>query len=386
MAKAAMGIVIIALVQSTACSPGRNETRASANTHGMKQPLGERYVETYGITRAGDGSYYIAGAQYEVNIANASVAITTTRGCFEVGSSIPLITRINAQGKVISEKTLPVKAQIQTVLPLTDGGFVVAGAHDRIGWYGRFSGDGELQWEGRLKEASKLWNAASASDRGYLLTGSYRKPNRGVILRLDDSGKILWERVYDQSTRFETVVPSHQGGWIVAGWKHRAPHYWSALLFEIDAKGEIAWERLYPGERSTFPTSVAVMPDGYLVAGRNETESADPSSGAAWLRMVNRQGEEKWSMSYGPRSLIASVFVSEDGKIYAVAWEETEKRERTNFTARIEPPGRIVTKRVFDSHFQVVAPGPKGTAVCAGHVLPTFIGDGSLAFCVDAPE
>lgn len=122
------------------------------------------------------------------------------------------IVQVNATSEVVWERLVgPADEQRRgrAIVSLTDGGVAVAGDAQLGSHRGlrvaRFAANGTLVWEHAyggegVNESSVARGLARTHDSGLVLVGSTTAKGQGKtnvwILRLDDDGRLLWDRVF----------------------------------------------------------------------------------------------------------------------------------------------------------------------------------------------
>lgn len=150
------------------------------------------------------------------------------------------------------------------VLPLADGGFVVA--------------------------ASRYTDAAESSVH---------------LWRLDALGNVRWEKDYRGETRTlidrKGLALAANGDIFVAGKALKAPgsNVWDGFLLRVRPEdGSVLWNATFGGEKNDFPYDVVATGDGgALVVGT--TTSYPPHNAAAFLRKFDATGKEEWVRVFG---------------------------------------------------------------------------------------
>jgi len=154
---------------------------------------GEGYDYGTAILPAPDGGYVVAGN---------TTTFTTT------GYTNPWVLKLDARGVVEWQRTVGVPAEDSTyaLRPAPDGGWYVAGRSyqgDNVWhpWVLRLDAAGDILWRNRyaLGEIPFAWSGAleATSDGGLLLAAEAGDLYKEIgLVRLDDSGRVLWHRSY----------------------------------------------------------------------------------------------------------------------------------------------------------------------------------------------
>jgi len=219
------------------------------------------------------------------------------------------------------------------VLPTRDGGYIVGGTTP--------SSDGDVEcttpplskaWVLKLNDAGVVeWQrcyGGSGLDRlldlqetedGYVFCGSSISTdgdvggNQGLadlwVVRLDETGEILWTRSYGGSWADvgRSISATADGGFIIAGQTSSNssiligvnPYYVApglvitGWLTKLDGSGDIQWQRCYGGYGDDYFYRVAQAPDGtYWAVGSTSSTSGDV--------VGNNGGVDAWVVRIGP--------------------------------------------------------------------------------------
>jgi hypothetical protein len=211
---------------------------------------------------------------------------------------------------------------LQTVLPTSDGGFLLAGtsysgangnkscASFGSGdyWVVRVDAGGQTLWDKSFGGVGNdtLTTAQPATNGGFLLAG-----NTGLV-RLDASGGELWHRPLE-STNFGTLVtaqPSIDGGFVLGGsyrYLNSSNRYdIDYSVMRVDGEGHLLWSRTFGGSSEDALKSVLPQRDGgaliggYSYSGMERAKSS-PNFGVNdyWVVRVDGAGNKLWDRSFG---------------------------------------------------------------------------------------
>ena len=223
------------------------------------------------------------------------------------GKSDMWVVRTDAAGIVLWNQTYGVAANTEYgygLAPAPDGGLAVIGRA-----YGKGAGDADI-WLVRLDKSGKqLWEKTfggkdydTGSDveevaGGFVLAGGWT-PGGGSddtvpwLGRVDAQGITVWESTYPAGpgSYAWAVTPLADGGFAATGLAYHKPHpYDQALLLRVDAKGKRLFERLYGGDGDEDGS--AILPaagGGYVILADDESKGAGGSD--AWLLKTDAWG------------------------------------------------------------------------------------------------
>ena len=188
----------------------------------------------------------------------------------------------------------------------------VSFASDIFFWSGTFGGSGsEMAHSMRLTPDGGFITAGfTGSKDGDVRT---RIPgNNMLVVKYDVTGKAEWYQVFGgpQNDCAYEIELTHTGGYIVAGsteYNSKVPHYKSnndIWLVNMDARGQIQWQRCYGGNGNDIPTSIrATGEGGFVVSGFTDSVTGDISNPLGgldgWVFRINSAGEIIWETTVG---------------------------------------------------------------------------------------
>ncbi len=298
----------------------------------------------------------------------AGSSVSTASGVKEEenkGSLDYYLWKMNEQGHEEWQKTLGGdKSDFLYSIGLTqDGGYILGGSsYSGISgdkkdscrgqddfWIIKLNARGEQEWQKTIGGAGsdKLLSVQQTADLGYIVGGSSDSPisfektenNRGSldfwVLKLDKTGKILWQRTlggkYYDLLRSIKEIPE---GYILAGYSNSPKSedksednigegdYW---LVKLDRNGNTLWEKTIGGKEDDELTDMIVTRDGgYLLAG----SSASPQEGMKtapngegsdiWIVKTDNNGNIGWQQTIDLGKTDAVSKIIEDKKDEAI--------------------------------------------------------------------
>jgi len=169
----------------------------------------------------------------------------------------------------------------RTIRQTSDGGYIVSGTYGYDSLHSdiyilKLNSMGNGEWGSTYY----TWGYDSATsveqtlDGGYIvgaLTGPEYGPYDICILKLSNSGDIIWKKKYSglDHDAISSIQQTSDGGYIAVG---NTSSYGNGeadvLILQLDASGNIIWQKTYGGTSSDYADSVQQTADGgYIVAG-----------------------------------------------------------------------------------------------------------------------
>ena len=180
------------------------------------------------------------------------------------------------------------------ILPII---FITAGESYGTEYWAKTYGGSGSEWGGGC-------SMTKTSDGGYIIvTSTSSFGAEGTIdlwaLKIDSSGKVLWEKTYRGSGWEEpySVQQTIDGGYVVASETNSfGAGELDIWILKLDGEGDIEWQKTYGGsEDDRFPYIQQTSDGGYIVAGQNDAFGSDPRS---WIVKLDSDGNVIWEKTY----------------------------------------------------------------------------------------
>lgn len=142
--------------------------------------------------------------------------------------------------------------------------------------------------------------------------------------------------------RANCIRQTADGGYIIAGsttsydgnvtGQHGSFDYW---LVKTDSTGNLEWEKTFGGNSLDIANAVAVMPNGYIIAGSTESTNGDVTGnhGIAdyWIVKTDLTGNLVWQKTFGGTGddLARSVAITSSNEIIAAGWSNSSDGDVT---------------------------------------------------------
>lgn len=243
------------------------------------------------------------------------------------------IIRTDNQGKVIWQRRFGgAKADGATgVVVLPDGGLAVSGSisskgkGDYDGWLIRLDRRGRLLWDrtygGSYEDT--IFAITAMPDGGFTLAGSTVSDGAGGgdgwLVRIDGDGAELWNKTFGGTDYdvLNSVVTTVDGGLVAAGHtRSKGPAGGGAWLLKLNAKGELAWERVMGGPGMSLANKVIALDDGGIVMVGLAKPSDNKGGEDAWIVRYDGAGTQRWLKTFpgaGDDNLLSIVMLRDGG-------------------------------------------------------------------------
>lgn len=277
------------------------------------------------------------------------------------------IMKLDAGGMVVWAKTYDTGKydRFSDVQPTEDGGFLVVGQSGsdtgQGGYFLKLDGRGNVTW---AKAGTGVGYAVvhASLDGGFVVTGMTPSgrglySHDGVVLKLGADGEIVWQKTYVApggrgDVRFRAIQPTSNGGYVVAG--GTANPAGGALILRLDGSGNIVWQKVFNevdvcgtyGYCDVRPT----IDGGFIVL----SSIGAPGSQRAWLTELDSDGNVVWQKGYGSHlSDVRAVAIqpsSDGGYVLAlIAWGGDVEYWWDGVLLKVDAKGNMQWQRAYGS-------------------------------------
>lgn len=192
-----------------------------------------------------------------------------------------------------------------------------------------------LEWEKRIivterKETVRGFTLTQDGGATIVTTSKAKTNETGKegsnisVIKIDAQGKKQWEQIYGSpGDDIANVIINVENGYMVGGSTDKKAggdkkqegygekDFW---LIKIDTQGKILWEKVYGGTGIDELRDIEILPDGYLLGGRTQSDKSGLVSETTygdfdyWVVKIDKNGEKVWDKRYG--SLTGDIFDS----------------------------------------------------------------------------
>ncbi len=248
------------------------------------------------------------GAQDEIASAvqqtpGGDYIVGALTGSFGAGDSDIWVFKIDTSGDILWQKSYGGSGEdvLNVLLHTSDGGCLAAGYTASFGvmneayWILRLNSTGDVLWQ-KTYDAGGQQNVATMNaipDEGWLVTG--KTGYEQLVMRIDDAGAILWQKKfnwgYGKDIAF-SLLRNPGGSFTAAGYTFLSNNKYYLWVFEMDAAGNMIWQKQYGGDEHDMAREIAPTADGeYVVAGFTESFGQGAAgSSDLWILKITREG------------------------------------------------------------------------------------------------
>ncbi len=207
----------------------------------------------------------------------------------------------------------PYNQEGQDVLPMTDGGYLIAGytsnstINDCDVYVIKTDALGNLVWTKTYggNKPDFPYHMLATNDGNYFLVGYSQSYGGGdydiLLIKIDTAGNLLWTKTYggNGNDMARDVISTSDGNYMIVGWSN-SPGLadQNANLIKIDPAGTVIWSKLYGGSANDYGNCVKQTSDGgFIMVG--QTFSFGSPGGDAYLVKTNANGDTTWTKRFG---------------------------------------------------------------------------------------
>lgn len=298
-----------------------------------------------------DGGYIMAGATWSTDHD-----VTDTTGY----PTNYWIVKLDKKGNIDWEKTFGGSSWdlVSSVKQTPNGNYIVVGStkssdfdiSNNYGnydiWVLKLDSKGNILWKKNYGGSDDDYasEVVVTADNNYVIAAntesddqdvcnSYKEDPTYWILKINSSGKLIWDRCYGGSDidRADDLIKTNDGGFLMAGQSYSSDEdvsinygksdFW---LIKVDSTGQLEWENSYGGSGYERNPVIEKAPnDGYLLAGNiSEYDSVTDhhisdyyGNEDIWVAKLDKNGNLFWSENYGGSSIdgVETVEALSDG-------------------------------------------------------------------------
>ncbi len=296
-----------------------------------------------------DGGYVIAGC---------------TKSSGSGGYDI-LVLKINSSGNILWAKTFGGSGdeEANSMCKTSDGGYLVAGYTNSFGsgssdiFVLKLDDSGNIVWAkaygGSDIDVAKV--IFETSDGKYIVAGNTTSFGEGsfdfLVLKLDTDGTVLWSKTYGQSDYedLSSMVKLSGDGYVMLGYQLSfSSNDGNIVVVKLDSDGDILWSKLYGGNDEDRCYSIVETSDGgYTITGYTSSFGAGYKD--VLVMKLTSSGNVSWAKTYGNADNEGgnSIFQTSDGGYLITGYTTLSNRGEDFFILKLDSNGNVVVKKAF---------------------------------------
>lgn len=309
---------------------------ASGMVQWAKKYGGTKYDYASRIMQTADGGFIFAGSTES----------------FGAGRSDAWVVKLDSSGNIVWQKTYGSSwiEQGRVVIQNKDGSYFIAGNYQRYGtgggwdgWCMKLTQTGGIAWRKVYRRTSDemLMDAAATGDGGFILVGQGATRSRAWCVRIDGSGKTLWQKAYgvgDTDITATAVAATADGGAVLGGMYMTADWKANGWTAKVDSSGNLSWQSSFQSDEYVFVTAIRQEKDGHILVtgtvgfsdfiilshGKQHPFAATPN-GDSWSGRLDATGKMFWQNSFGktPNEYLSAVHQTPDDGSVFVGYRKT---------------------------------------------------------------
>ena len=223
----------------------------------------DKYEGAYSVLPIADG-YLIAGVTNSVGAGGQDI----------------LILKIDLNFNSVWAKTFggDKRDYPRSIIACSDGGYLILGSTESFGQGNKdilaikLGSDYALEWTktyGRIYSDDGFY-VIEATD-GYMIGGDTQSGNGALVLKIDDSGDVVWGRTYgydENSTKFYNILRLSNGNYIFDCPFQSSGSGYNFMLAEITPSGDLVMAKSYNAPDVDQTSDILKIDgDGYYILG-----------------------------------------------------------------------------------------------------------------------
>lgn len=246
-----------------------------------------------------------------------------------------------------------------------------------------YTGELNVIWSKSYTEiGGEMWSIRPVSDGGFIMAlgnagdcVGYGCEYYGQLIRLDNHGDLMWQKMYENSTGIYSARETSDGGFIAAGYYEcvtSASCYPDMFILKTDADGNEEWSSVDASNdnNNDWARDAIQTQDGnFVVTG---TWNDDGWYSKAALRKYDTSGELMWAYNYSSSDANEAYELLEtgDGDLVFAGYSGTQHGAYKHFMVKTNADGDQIWKKkaasVGDAILYAICESPNGGYVAAG--------------------
>lgn len=215
--------------------------------------------------------------------SDSGYVIAGQTNSFGNGGFDGMLIKVNKNGNTVWNKAIGGSNNdvFYGIKRTVDNGFIVAGQTKSYGnsagdaWLVKTDATGNILWSKKYGNGNAFGDAAfevtQLSDGGFAFCGVHQYAggvSQSLIVRTDNSGNVIWSKLYDQPGSDEAWGILEDGNSLLVIGFYRAPDLYDGYLMKLDkTNGAVQWKRTYDADfgRHLLMHKISTTSSGFQV-------------------------------------------------------------------------------------------------------------------------
>jgi len=230
------------------------------------------------------------------------------------GEYVGYVWKINHEGKTEWIKEYDDVAFLYKIMSIEDGYICIGGTkigeNDYDGILMKIGYNGNVEWK-KIYRYSYGWDvlrAISKIDGGYIMGGACEVNGYGDfwIMKIDDEGNMIWQTHYG-GDKFDGIYArdcfeTNDGGYIFGGFTYSYGKNSDVWIVKIDDNGKMIWNKTYGGSRIDRLWGMDKASEGYLLCITKNYGVNIPTADI-WIVKIDENGDMLWNQTFGSKDI-----------------------------------------------------------------------------------
>lgn len=283
-----------------------------------------------------------------------------------------VIQSLPASGQVYFQKSYqssPFDQEAQDVLPMSDGGYLLAGyttnttINDCNVYIMKTDAMGNLLWTKTYggNKPDFPYHMLATNDGNFFLVGYSQSYGGGdydiLLMKIDPAGSLLWTKTYGSNGNDigRDIIATSDGNYLIVGSSNSpALTDQNANLIKIDPAGTVIWSKLYGGTSNDYGNCVKHSSDGgFVMVG--QTFSFNSPGGDAWLLKLDANGDTTWTKRFGGANADEGYYITantDGSSVFLVRDSSNAGRDIDTRIIKVDATGNIIWNKVYGGNLK----------------------------------
>jgi hypothetical protein len=253
------------------------------------------------------------------------------------------------------------------VVELDSGGFIAAGMREddgppagTYGWLMRLDESGDILWQKKYGASGMFGLNAiqKTADGGFIAAGWHRDPSdpwldRCWMAKFTQDGAIEWQKAIWELTNVTDILILPEGGYMLTGSVVLWDWFVKMVVVKLNDAGDILWSMAYGGEGLEIGFDIEKIRGGFLVAGMTSSFQ-EPLWYGLWILKLDDNGQIVWQKKFAGLGAEYASSVRETPQGDYVVFGSCQDRSLDFWILKLDTEGRVLWERVYGGERQEI--------------------------------